>query len=387
MSPNRLRTLPWVLGVCLLAASLLGANRLLHPTDAKSPAGGDGGGKHAPTVASPALPGGTVVLGTVDSDPSPVQVGPPSVAGVSTVEKVFVTDGQEVKVGDQLVQFEDKIAQAKLRQAQAELAAAEDDRNRAEVQRKLLTINVERQKAAIKAAEEELRSATEIYNIGVQQYEEVLAAERNFTTSQPLSEAEKQKKRNENLELRRGAHTLANLKVKVEDERKKLAALELTPVEIDYRQAQKKVERLQATVDEAQAYVEGFLIRAKIAGVVEQITAAPGTTYGPSSRAALMWLVPAGTRVVRAEVEAEFAYKIADKIGKPVTVYDHNNFALTYPGVVKRIGTTYLTKRSSNDTLTVNPSKVLECLIEVTDPAPAGKPPLRVGQPVRVSFP
>jgi hypothetical protein len=30
---------------------------------------------------------------------------------------------------------------------------------------------------------------------------------------------------------------------------------------------------------------------------------------------------------------------------------------------------------------------VLEVLIEVTDAAPAGKPPLLVNQPVRVSFP
>lgn len=388
MNTKPLRTFPWIIGLIVAVASLLGANRLLHPTDAKSPNGGDGGpAKHAPTVGSPALPGGTVVLGTVDSDPPPVQVGPPSVAAMVTVEKVHVVDGQEVKAGDYLVQFDDKMARAKLQQAQAELGAAQDDRERAEAQRKVQVLNVERQKAAIKSAEADHQAAAKILEIGQKQYREVLDAERNFATSLPLTEAEKQKKWDENLELRKGTSAVASLLAKVEDEKKKLTVLELNPVEVDYRLAQRKVDRLQATVDEAQAVVDGLLVKAKVAGVVEQISAAPGVTFGPSARTPLMWLIPAGPRVVRAEVEAEFAYKIADKLGKPVVVYDHNNFALTYPGTVKRIGTTYLSKRSATDALTVNPSKVLECLIDVTDATPAGKPPLRVGQPVRVSFP
>ena len=388
MNTKPLRSFPWLIGLAVAVASLLGANRLLHPTDAKSPAGGDDGpAKHAPTAGSPALPGGTVVLGTVHSDPPPVQVGPPNVAALVTVEKVHVADGQDVKVGDPLVQFDDKAARAKLAQAQAELSAAHDDRERAEVQRKVQALNVERQKAAIKAAEADHQTASDILNVGRRQFEDVLAVEKNFSTGQPLTEAEKQRKRDDNLELRKGMASVATLAARVEDEKRKLAVLELNPVEVDYRLAQRKVERLQATVDEAQAAVDGLLVKAKIAGVVEQVAAAPGVTFGPSARAPLLWLVPAGPRVVRAEVEAEFAYKISDKLGKPVVVYDHNNFALTYPGTVKRIGTTYLSKRSATDALTVNPSKVLECLIEVTDPAPAGKPPLRVGQPVRVSFP
>ena len=116
------------------------------------------------------------------------------------------------------------------------------------------------------------------------------------------------------------------------------------------------------------------------------VHAAPGMTFGPSTRTPVLWLLPSGKRVVRAEVEAEFAYKIAEKEGRKVTIYDGSNFTLVYEGTLRRISTGYLPKRSQVDSLTVNPTKVLECTIEVTDPTPPGKPPLRIGQPVRVSF-
>jgi hypothetical protein len=100
-----------------------------------------------------------------------------------------------------------------------------------------------------------------------------------------------------------------------------------------------------------------------------------------------MILIPAGPRVVRAEVEAEFAHRVGqDKLGKTVTIYDHTDPNVVYKGVVKRIGTTFLPKRNYEGGLVPNETKVLEALIEVTDPNPRGMPPLRVGQKVRVNF-
>ena len=127
--------------------------------------------------------------------------------------------------------------------------------------------------------------------------------------------------------------------------------------------------------------------KAEVPGTVEQISAGPGATYGPSSRAPVLWLVPTGTRIVRGEVEAEFAYKLADKIGTKVTITDQNNFGLVYDGVIRRVSGSYLPKRSAAEVVTMQTNKVLECVVEVVDPAPAGKPPLRVGQPVRISIP
>jgi hypothetical protein len=99
-----------------------------------------------------------------------------------------------------------------------------------------------------------------------------------------------------------------------------------------------------------------------------------------------MYLIPSGPRVVRAEVEAEFAHKIDDFIGKTVTIRAGQNFADTYTGTARRVSGAFLPKRFGGDSLVGNPTRVLECLIEITDPAPAGRPPLRPGQPVRVTF-
>jgi hypothetical protein len=51
------------------------------------------------------------------------------------------------------------------------------------------------------------------------------------------------------------------------------------------------------------------------------------------------------------------------------------------------VGTAFVAKRSAPGALALDPPKALECVVELPDPAPAGKPPLRVNQPVRVIFP
>lgn len=380
MTANRWRLIPWALGVGLLAFSLLGANKLLDPE-------GKGQTAARPAPAGPVLDGGVIVLGTVDSDPQPVRVGPPGVGMQLTAVKVFVADGDAVKEGDPLVQFDDSIFRAKLAQAQAELAAAVEDKAKAEVAKRVHAITVVRQQDAIKQAADELRTAEDALRVGRANFETALNAERVFSeNNRPLTEAEKQERRDKNLELLQAAARVSGLKARLEDERKKLEALQLNPVDADIKRAEAQTAASQGKIQEAQAAVEMCRVKALRAGVVEHVFAAPGMTFGPSTRDPLLWLIPTGRRVVRAEVEAEFAYKVADKTDKAVTVYDHNNFALTYPGVVKRVGTAFLPKRTISDAIVVNQSRVLECLIEVTDPAPSDKPPLRVGQPVRVIF-
>ena len=59
---------------------------------------------------------------------------------------------------------------------------------------------------------------------------------------------------------------------------------------------------------------------------------------------------------------------------------------VTYKGKVRRIGGTFLPKRSSIETLLNNETRVLEAEVEVLDPNPTDRPPLRVGQRVRVDL-
>ncbi|MCZ2342152.1 MAG: HlyD family secretion protein [Bacteroidales bacterium] len=377
------RAIALAFGVSLAAAVLVGADRLLERGAGTTTA--TGGAVQQVSGTAP-HPGGVIVLGTVG--PDPIGIGQPAVAAMVTVSKVLAKDGDVVQPGTPLVQFEDRMVRAKLAQARAELAAAEQDLIKADVQIQVHALQLELQQLAITAAKDDLTAAEAGYKATRDALDRVLDAERNLNTNQPLSDAEKQRRRDENAELQKTKALVTQLQHKVESEKMKLNLHRLDPVNATRTQAAAKVERLKATITEAEAAIDTCLIRSPIAGTIEQMLATPGMTYGPSSRNPLAWLVPSGNLIVRAEVEAEFANRVAGSMGKKVIIYDHNNFQLTYEGTVTRVGTAFLPKRTVGEVLAVTPgTRVLECVIDVADPAPTGRPPLRVGQPVRVSFP
>ncbi len=383
MIAARWKAMPWVLGVCLLAFSFVAANRLLHTQDGNNGAGPDAPKKDAKAAPSgEAKAQGLTVLGTVDAPQGVGRVDAPSFPALSgaTVIAVYVVPGQEVKVGDALLKFDDSMFLPKLDQAEAALNGAKGEAERAKVQKEMLSKGIELQKLAIKKAESDLHFAKEAYERGREAYEAILA------TDKMRSDEEKDRARRHNLELLRGEQLIASAKFAVEKEQKDLAVLQSKPVDVDVQMAAAKIAAATAAIAEAKAVIELATVKARSAGVVERLIAHPGRTFGPATREPALYIVPSGTRIVRAEVEAEFAHKVHDKVGRTVTICDSHNFNQTYEGRVTRIATSYFPNRGSGDMLAVNPSQVLECEIEVLDPTPAGKPPLRMGQKVRVAF-
>ena len=383
MIAARWKAMPWVLGVCLLAFSFVAANRLLHTQE-----GNNGAGPEAPKKDGKAAPSGEAkaqgltVLGTVDAPQGVGRVDAPSFPALSgaTVIAVYVVPGQEVKVGDPLLKFDDSLFLAKLDQAEAALNAAKGDAEKAKVQKETLAIGIELQKIAIKKAEKDLHFTKEAYKRARDAFELLLAADKM------RSDLEKENARYNNLELLKGEQLIASATFAVEKEQKELAVLQSKPVDVDVQLAAAKIANATAAVAEAKAVIELATVKARSAGVVERLIAHPGRTFGPATREPALYIVPGGVRIVRAEVEAEFAHKVHDKVGRKVTICDSHNFNQTYEGRVTRIATSYFPNRGSGDMLAVNPSQVLECEIEVLDPTPAGKPPLRMGQKVRVAF-
>lgn len=368
-----LSILPWLAGVVLVGGSLLGATRLL-------PAAGE-----QPEVppAAKTNTGAVTALGTVASDPGASPVGPPAVAAMVSVAQVFVQDGQAVEVGDKLVQFDDSLATPKVPQAQAELDIARELVGQAEAQMAIHKKKIEGQQVAIQTAETEIARAESSLEIGRRNALALLVT--NPYSGQRYTEAEQQAKLRDNLDLRKGESDVNVARSKLLGEKITLEALSLAPVEADLRAAKFKVARLEATVSEARAAVAAHTVTARLKGVVEQVFAAPGMSYGPATRVPLLYLVPAGRRVVRAEVEAEFVARVSEKAGGAVTVVDANNFALAYPGTVRRVGGAFFPKRSQADGLALTVVKVIEVIIDLGE-TPKGTPPLLVGQPVRVTF-
>lgn len=381
---KRLRPLLFVLGGLLVIGSLLGA-RLL------TAGGGGGTDTTPPPPANGKTATGTIVLGYVDSDPRPVETGLPPVLQSGEVVQVFVKAGDEVKVrpvtvfgkrveiGDRLYKFNTRMLEAKLTEAEEAVVAAQASVRKAKAlqDQHQTTIDTQKQKlAGAKLKVDLTQQALKIYETNL------------WDTLLKTQTAEKAKQLFENdperFKLKKD-HLIAVEEQNTEE--RILTGLQKADVGAGVAMAEAEVKRAEAMRNEAKTAVDLCTVRAKVNGTVEQVNVSAGTVMGVSTRTPAVVLVPSGRRVVRAEVEAEFAHRIGtDKIGKKVTVYDNTDPKLTYEGTVERIGDAFLPKRRGGDALIPSDTLVLEALVVVSDPAPPGKPPLRVGQKVRVNF-
>lgn len=392
---TRWKPLPWVLiGVALLAVSLVAA-RLNSPPQSANPE------KPATPVSGNGV--GPTVVGWVDTQHGVLPVHPPGVPAMSalTVKKVCAREGMPVSPGDVLVEFDapgvphDKSA-AEQTAAAAEQAVTAAEWTADQAQKKVAAHaqEVEKSKLGVRKATEEYETAKQVRDTVRDALEETLAL-KDINLGRVLSEEEKvtRRKRNEGLQKAEAAVRLFEIGVEAAQQDQKRAGTAAPLLEADAQKAIAQVAAAKAQaaaanaqVAKAEAALEVFKLKAQVAGVIEQVTVSEGMSVGPTTRTPMMYLVPTGPRVVRAEVVAEFAHKIDGFVNKPVVIRAGANYGDTYAGVAKRVSGAFLPNRFGSDALVGNSTRVLECYIEVTDPAPPGKPPLRPGQPVRVTF-
>ena len=359
-----------ITGLALVIGSLVGARELTHGATTDAPAKGD-----APRAA-----GGTIVLATVDTDPGPVFYGLPPVLPSGTIIKVFVKDREEVKADQPLYAFDATLQQATVESAKAAVALAETKVAEAKEGKRRHAKSIEVMKKGVEALGRRAADADNLVKLVKANLEDSYrrngAAPEEWPAKLKIDPqyADAQSKYT-------GAYN------EWEIEKAKLEALEAVNAQLPIDQAEAAVKQAEAEKAKAQVAVDMCVVKAKTAGTVEQISISQGTTLGISTRVPALWLIPAGPRVVRAEVEAEFAHRIGtDRKGKQVTISDHSDSKLTYTGTVRDISGSFLPKRAAAENLLGNDTRVIEAVIDVTDPAPAGKPPLRVGQRVRVNF-
>jgi multidrug resistance efflux pump len=370
---RRIRPVLVVVAVLLVVGTLLGA-RYLSP-------GSGGGGDAQPKSALPPSnksASGPVVIGFVDTDPQPATYGLPPHMASGKVEKVFVTEGQEVKAGDPLFAFDSSGPRAKLATATANLEMVKVEVLRANEAVAQHAKKVDHQKQLVDVARRRVELAQAAYANAVFNYREAYA-------KQFGEKIEARIETDTDLFKLRASHHLAVLEHDVA--KSALTEIESAKVEIAVTGAAAAVKVAEAAVAEANLAVELCTVKASVAGTVEQIHVAAGTTLGVSTRGTAVSLIPSGPRIVRAEIEADFAHRVgSDKKGKEVTITDHTDGKLVYKGVVEHIGGAFLKKRHGGDGLLTNETLVLEARVVVTDPNPTGKSPLRVGQKVRVNF-
>jgi multidrug resistance efflux pump len=383
---HKLRIIPWLFGIALIVTTIAGANRLIHPGE--SPAAGNTAAP-LPKPAAPMPTEGLVAKGTVQSDPPVVAYTLPAHLVAGTIAEVPVRGGDVVKPGDMLLRFDTALLQRDLEEADTGYSIAFEAHQNAVVKQKQHALIIEKATLALNEAKQSFENAKKAANLAKTALEKELDAQKN-PDSTPLTPDQRETRRKEDVRILQ----TESLQDKAESHFKEK--------QLDAQLAHQESESLTALASQAnfqahtimkkkakiQQAIDDSTIKAKAPGTIEQVSAAVGQTVYPQTRPPLLYLVPTGQRVVWAEVVPEFAHKIKDRIGQKVIVSDDSNTNLTYEGTVKRIGTAFLAKPNGTpEILNGKPNVVLTVEIDIVDASPAGKPPLRSGQPVRVAFP
>jgi multidrug efflux pump subunit AcrA (membrane-fusion protein) len=379
---RKVRVGSFALGVLLMVGMLVGA-RLL------SPGSGGGGSADGSKAAPPPQKNGTgpIVHGVVDSDPSPVAHGlAPVLPSGGLVTKVFVKEDQQVKEGDELYAFDTTILEAERRIAQQNVAVVQAKVHSAQAAADNHQTQIDIQKVAIESAQLVVKTTQEaLTTIEYQTRRKAKASHGPDTPEERIAQEV-----NNDPDVLRSRIDLQKAQQTVKVEQAKLAGLEKADVQAQVAEARAAVELAKANLQKAEDAVKQCTVRAKVSGTVERVTVSPGDTIGLGTRTPAVILIPNGRRIVRAEVEPEFAAKVGKalegKANKELTIYDNTDPTLTYRGHVQAMGGSFLTKRSAGESLAPSDTRVLEVRIVVDDPAPTGKPPLLVGQKVKVNF-
>jgi multidrug efflux pump subunit AcrA (membrane-fusion protein) len=363
---NSAKMIAYPVGICLLLATLIGARQLTGGKNEPAPGAG------AAAVPSKSVDG-LVQKGTVAAEYDILAFYLPAHLPSGRVREILVKEGQAVKKGDTLMRFDDWVQQVELQEAEAAVQVALREKQVAETCQKQHAIQIQLAELAIKNAEKNRDKAKEIADA----IKTTLQKAANVTGNQPYRE---------NPDYLKAEGLADAAETVVTQKGKELELLKLTNPTTKVEEAHFQVQVYYAKAAKAKQALERCEVKADFSGVVEKVSALPGQVVYPQSRQPLFYIVPDGERLVKVEVVPEFAHKIRDKEQTKVVISDDSNASLTYEGIVLRVGSAFLPKTNGLDIVTGKPSSVLEVVVRVTDTNPAGKPPLRVGQPVRVMF-
>jgi multidrug resistance efflux pump len=341
----------WLLGVASLAVSLGGAGWMMRPNAGPTPTTVPGGANTAALNC----------IGNVDVLDG-VSFPYPGVPG--RVVEVKVREGQAVKAGDVLFRTDDRAPRDDVDRAEngvktAELAVTKAANDRAELAKAVLA-----QQAAIDAARPELKRA----QIQARHAHELV---------------EKKALAKEDAEV---ADTLAEkAEAAVTAEQRKLEAIQARGANIDLaeRLARAELADKKLVLSKAKLALEECVVTAPADGTVLRLDLRKGDLLDAVPKSPPLIFCPAGPRIVRAEVEQEWAARVQE--GQVASIEDDtsNGDGPKWTGKVVRVGDWMAHRRSIlPDPSQFHDIRTLECIISL-DP---DQPPLRIGQRVRVAL-
>jgi multidrug resistance efflux pump len=340
------RAIAYAAGLGLATLSLVIASRAFSSD--QGPAGRTV--TEAPAPEAPAV----VCFGHVDLEHGitslyPVQPG--------RVEQVPAVEGKQASAGQVLLRLDRRPAEYAVRLARADLDAAQAQRDQAQKLIDQQAIKETEQQAVIDAVRFRLQAAESLLS----RKEQLRAVQ---TNDKELEAARAQRE---------------ELKAVVRGEEGKLAELRLNDPRLSLRRAEADVAAKQARLDQALLALNECDLKAPADGTVLRVFAHVGEVLGAQPQRPALLFCPREPRVIRAEVEQEFAGRVA--VGQPASIQDDSSSSETWKGTVASISDWYSHRRSIlQEPLQMNDVRTLECVITL-DP---GQPPLRIGQRVRV---
>jgi multidrug resistance efflux pump len=352
-SPRRVPLLGW-LGLLALAASATVAALAPGWSRAEKP----GAAAPAPGPAAAAKPASRAVcFGYVD-----VEQGVTSLYPVQSgrVAEVLTREGAAVEKGAPLFRLDDALPKLRVREAKAALAAAEARLEQARALPEQHQKKIEALKAAIDAARQEAEAARA-------RRDKVRRLEKNIGGSDE--------------DLRAAEALVGQAEGGARARQAELAGLEAVDPQTGVKLAEQDVAARRADLEQAELALKECTVIAPAKGTVLRLNVSPGEVLGTAPRLPALLFCPDAPRVVRAEVEQEFAGGIT--VGQPATIQDDATATGHWTGKVTRVSDWYTHRRSVlMEPLQYNDVRTLECIIEV---AP-GQAPLRIGQRVRVTL-
>jgi membrane fusion protein (multidrug efflux system) len=209
------------------------------------------------------------------------------------VTRLLVTDNQEVKKDDVLVEIDPRDYEASLAQAKADLAAAQSQSDQSQAQVKVSEARVAQAQAAVTAAEAEARRATD----DLKRYESV--------ESKAVSESA--------IDLAQAQARSANANLEAARSQTNAAEAEVALSEAGVETATAAVQQAEAKLQQAGLNLSYTKIIAPLDGRITARTVQPGNYVQPGQ--ALLALVPKDVWVVANFKETQLTYM---KPGQPV---------------------------------------------------------------------
>lgn len=306
---------------------------------------------------------GVVCLGRIDLESGLVPMVPQQPGAVT---EVLVYEGQQVKKGDILLKVQDEAFVRKAAEAEASVRIAETQLAQAKQSIEAHAEIVKAQEAVIRGHREKLvadeamaRKAERLANLNIPEVsaEQVELARRNVSAQREVILAEEAK----------------------------LEQIKKSKPEAKVDEAAKNVELRKTQVEQAREALERCSLKAPQDGTVLQLQATVGSQFGATPTHPALIFAPNGNRIVRVEVDQEFAGRIT--LGASATIQDEaNNNGPSYQGKVSRIGDAFLPSYDALKTGAVispgSDNRVLQVIVSLDDASPLP----RLGQRMRVSI-